>query len=96
MSRGAPEGRKMGYGRWEMGTKPLGSGAVDPATAGPRKGRHGFREEVASNGIWDMGNGILGLSRTAAAQQSNRSLSRGSPGGMINRRVHGGCVRSVS
>ena len=34
MRRGAPEGRKMGYGRWEMGdgrwemgTKPLGSGA---------------------------------------------------------------------
>jgi predicted nucleotidyltransferase len=36
-----------------MGTKPLGSGAEDPAAAGPRKGRHGFREEVASNGIWE-------------------------------------------
>ena len=23
-----------------MGTKPLGRGAVDPAAAGPRKGRH--------------------------------------------------------
>jgi hypothetical protein len=72
----APEGRKMEDGRWKMGTKPLGSGAVDPATAGPRKGRHGFREEVASNGIWKMGVGILGLSRTAAAQQPNRRRGR--------------------
>jgi len=31
-----------------MSTKPLGCGAVDPANAGPA-GRHGFREEVASN-----------------------------------------------
>jgi hypothetical protein len=30
----------MGYGIWEMGTKPLGSGAADPAAAAPRKGRH--------------------------------------------------------
>jgi hypothetical protein len=35
---GCAEGAEDGI--WDMGTKPLGSGAVDPATAGPRKGRH--------------------------------------------------------
>ena len=45
-------GWRMEDGRWEMGTKPLGSGAVDPATAGPRKGRHRLPGgQVPSNGI---------------------------------------------
>ena len=50
---GAEDGRwKMGYRIWDMGTKPLGSGAEDPAAAGPRKGRHRLPGgQVPSNGI---------------------------------------------
>jgi hypothetical protein len=60
-----------------MGTKPLGSGAVDPATAGPRKGRH----RLPGGKCRQMGVGILGLSRkrqpnSPTAQQKAGSIGR--------------------
>jgi hypothetical protein len=35
--------------KWDMGTKLLGSGAVDYDAVVAPKGRHGFLEDVASN-----------------------------------------------
>ena len=72
--RGAEDGRwEMGYRRWEMGTKPLGSGAVDPATAGPRKGRHRLPGGKCRQ---------MGFGNQAARKRRGRSLNLNSRRGM--------------
>ncbi len=62
---GAPMGRKMGYGIWDIGTEAPRARKIEDrnqaawkrrgrlrAQRTALKGRHGFREEVASNWSW--------------------------------------------